>query len=227
MVGRRRLRQTEKEPTSRLNAIRDVVEIVAILAAGVWAFYTFVYENQIKPAASQPEAQIESSLTRLGTKNGLIAIQSHLEVKNVGVTDIWLYGLAETVVAATVHVNRRAGAPPPAENAIAYGDETGWSESHADRVFAFAFLTRLGDARSKAGVNLRVGVSTNFDRVFYVPANRYDELRTLVSIRYGSHATPIPFRLKTNDQGIVRVDPSSATSTDEVNGNVATLSLWR
>jgi hypothetical protein len=30
--------------------VRDVVEVVAIIAAGAWAFYIFAYENRIKPA---------------------------------------------------------------------------------------------------------------------------------------------------------------------------------
>jgi len=39
----------------RWATFRHVIEAVAILAAGAWAFYTFVYQEKIKPA-SQPAA---------------------------------------------------------------------------------------------------------------------------------------------------------------------------
>ena len=34
--------------------VRDVVEVIAIVAAGIWAFYVFAYENRIKPSISNP-----------------------------------------------------------------------------------------------------------------------------------------------------------------------------
>ena len=64
--------------------MRDVVEILAIVAAGAWAFYTFVYENQIKPTLEKPEAQVESVLTKLGERNGLVAVRSRVTIANVG-----------------------------------------------------------------------------------------------------------------------------------------------
>jgi hypothetical protein len=30
--------------------LRHVVEVLALVAAGAWAFYTFIYQEKIKPA---------------------------------------------------------------------------------------------------------------------------------------------------------------------------------
>ncbi|MBV9262683.1 MAG: hypothetical protein JO324_00065, partial [Candidatus Eremiobacteraeota bacterium] len=43
---------------TKAEQIRIVVEIVAIVAAGIWALYTFVYEQRIKPLAEAPSFSI-------------------------------------------------------------------------------------------------------------------------------------------------------------------------
>jgi hypothetical protein len=135
MMGRRRSEFESSSSGSGLTTVRDVVEILAIVAAGVWAFYTFVYENQIKPANSQPVAQVESSLTRLGEKNGLIAVQSHLEIKNVGQAEIWLYGISETVLGSTVRRREPlATASPGGDRDYELTDDVGWTHSDPTRV---------------------------------------------------------------------------------------------
>src|ERR1700727_3009702 len=64
--------------------VRDVVEVIAIVAAGIWAFYVFAYENRIKPSMASPEVDITSSIQRLSERNGLIAVGVRLELRNIG-----------------------------------------------------------------------------------------------------------------------------------------------
>jgi hypothetical protein len=45
-----------------IRIVRDVVEIAAIVAAGLWAFYVFVYENRIKPSFLPPELAVTASI---------------------------------------------------------------------------------------------------------------------------------------------------------------------
>jgi hypothetical protein len=208
-----------------LGSIRDVVEIVAIVAAGAWAFYTFVYENQIKPANERADVQIESSLTRLGQSHGLLAVQSHVVIRNVGVSDIWLYGFAETVTGSTV----RPGGPAPAASeagaATYLQAEPGWVERAKSTVYALGFLTHLGDPRADDELNLRPGQSAPFDRLIYVPARRFDELSTYVSMRFSSKGKPLPMHLAKVD-GLVRVESNADDDSDLISEHVATLSLW-
>ena len=64
--------------------IRDVVEVVAIVAAGAWAFYIFAYENRIKPSWASPEVNFTATMQRLGERNGLIAVRVHQTMHNFG-----------------------------------------------------------------------------------------------------------------------------------------------
>ena len=59
-------------PQRRTAAVRDVVEIVAIVAAGIWAIYTFVYVERLKPAWARPDVGLTASLHKLGERNGLV-----------------------------------------------------------------------------------------------------------------------------------------------------------
>jgi hypothetical protein len=230
MIGRRRSEFESSSSGSGLTVVRDVVEILAIVAAGIWAFYTFVYENQIKPANSEPVAQVESSLTRLGEKNGLIAVQSHLEIKNVGQAEIWLYGITETVLGSTVRRREKlATASPGDDRDYDLTDDVGWTRSDPTRVFAFGTLANIADSRSHSGWNVRVGNSVPFDRVFYVSAGRFDELQTVVSVLFASKRVPQSFRLG-SEKGIVTIEQVGTASHDIVgveNETAATLSLWR
>jgi hypothetical protein len=45
-----------------------VRDVVAIVAAGVWAFYVFAYENRIKPSLAGPEVNVVASMQRLNVR---------------------------------------------------------------------------------------------------------------------------------------------------------------
>jgi hypothetical protein len=78
--------------------VRDLVEIAAILAAGAWAVYTFVYLQRIKPGSEPPAATITGSMERLGERNGLVQFAYHAVVRNIGQMPIYLIGDSFTVV---------------------------------------------------------------------------------------------------------------------------------
>jgi hypothetical protein len=42
--------------------VRDIVEVVAIIAAGIWALYTFVYAERVKPASEPPTVLLTGSM---------------------------------------------------------------------------------------------------------------------------------------------------------------------
>ncbi len=87
----------ESPPESFLQkaeSISHIVQALAILAAGFWAFYTFIYEDRIKPASEPPITSITTSLTPVGKKGSLIAIQAKTQLHNIGKVRIRL--LADT-----------------------------------------------------------------------------------------------------------------------------------
>jgi hypothetical protein len=72
----------------RWTNVRQIVETIAIVAAGLWAFYTFVYQERIKPAG-EPAAIVTSiSIHRLGRDSRRDILQVSTVLRNVGKTEI-------------------------------------------------------------------------------------------------------------------------------------------
>jgi len=86
--------------------VRDIVEIVAIVAAGIWAFYVFVYENRIKPTLQPPDVTITGSIERIGRVHGLDTIRLTTAVNNVGSTAIIFLAYSVTVTGARVALSK-------------------------------------------------------------------------------------------------------------------------
>jgi len=59
-----------------VETVNGVVQMIAIAAAGVWAFYTFIYEDRIKPAEETPVLVAEARLTPVGRRNEIVAVQA-------------------------------------------------------------------------------------------------------------------------------------------------------
>lgn len=60
------------------------VEVLAILAAGLWALYTFVYEQRIKPLSEPPEFSVPTTVTQGPTTNGVVFLTIHKRLENTG-----------------------------------------------------------------------------------------------------------------------------------------------
>ena len=73
--------------------VRDIIEIVAILAAGFWALYVFAYEQRIKPASEPPALLVTGSVHKLGEHNGLIQLGYNGSVRNIGHSEVNLIAL--------------------------------------------------------------------------------------------------------------------------------------
>jgi hypothetical protein len=98
--------------------VRDVVEVAAILAAGIWAFYTFAYENRIKPSFANPELNFVVTMQQLGQRGGLIGVRLHTEIHNVGTVPANIVGLSYWVLGKRVEPTRTAQ-PPSVSNGTA------------------------------------------------------------------------------------------------------------
>ena len=73
---------------TRFEIIRGYLEIAAILAAGCWAFYTFVYQEQLKPAQEPPSATLDVDLKRTKTTPSVDYIEVGYTMRNTSKGDI-------------------------------------------------------------------------------------------------------------------------------------------
>lgn len=69
---------------TRAERIRTGVEIVAILAAGIWALYTFVYEQRIKPLAEAASFSVSTPVDQSAARNGVVFLTIHKRLVNTG-----------------------------------------------------------------------------------------------------------------------------------------------
>ncbi len=123
--------------------VRDVVEVVAIIAAGIWAFYVFAYENRIKPSLADPDVNVTTSMQRLSDRNGLIAVGLHLQLHNIGTVKAHFLGLAinvygQRIVAVAPHV-------PLDREPRDYEFDGFYRPGSRIPVYSFAYVTHLGN----------------------------------------------------------------------------------
>jgi len=64
--------------------LRTGVEIVAIVAAGLWALYTFVYEQRIKPLGEAPSFSVPTTVDQGPTVHGVTFLTLHKRIENTG-----------------------------------------------------------------------------------------------------------------------------------------------
>jgi len=69
---------------TRSENLRIAVEIAAIVAAGVWALYTFVYEQRIKPLGEAPSFSVPTTIDQGPTVNGVAFLTIHKTLQNTG-----------------------------------------------------------------------------------------------------------------------------------------------
>jgi hypothetical protein len=72
----------------RWATFRRMLEVVAIIAAGAWAFYTFFYQEKIKPAGEPASIGEILRITRLGRDAQRDIIDASFGFRNTGKTEI-------------------------------------------------------------------------------------------------------------------------------------------
>jgi hypothetical protein len=69
---------------------RHLIEIVALSVAAIWAFYVFVYQEQIKPAHLAASLEVESRVSHTQMRGGSELINAELPERNIGAVPLQL-----------------------------------------------------------------------------------------------------------------------------------------
>ena len=72
----------------RWAAFRHIIEAVAIVCAGMWAFYTFIYQEKIKPASEPAALNVSISVHSLRHDPVRDILGLELVFRNTGKTEI-------------------------------------------------------------------------------------------------------------------------------------------
>lgn len=191
--------------------MRDIVEVVAIVAAGIWAFYVFAYENRIKPSLADPNVDVSATMRKLSERNGLIGVGLDVQFHNVGTVRAHFLGLAVNVYGQRIVGSASKVAPKPSR--LEYEYSGFYRAAPPVPVYSIAFITQLGDPLSPKALQdlpLEPGSTANYERTFYVPQGRFDLLMLGVDAPYTKFEAPtVVSHLDVTAGGAARVVVSS------------------
>jgi hypothetical protein len=203
--------------------LREVVEVVAILIAGLWGLYVFVYENRIKPAFETPTPSFSVSMRHVGNDGDLAVIRVDETIRNPGPVEVHFLGYSLTVLGSKV-VALQSPQPPdaqPLENDLeAYN-----RYARQEPVYRQAFVTNLGDPRTSHDLIVQPDQTTSFSKEFYVPRRRFDRLTAWVIAIYTQTDARVPTTLTIRPSGLPHFQLPADSSVVEINAPVAELDI--
>lgn len=221
-------------------AANNIVQTIAIVAAGVWAVYTFIYQAKIAPGQEPPSLSVTTTLAAVGHQGDQVAIRSTVTRSNVGHTGVRLLALTYNVVGSKVRF------ADPAEPHAA-PDLSGVNRVMAARYYAepeHEVIVRHGvlfkgaghpsDGETIPDAVLYPGETISRDLMFYADRKRFDAVSFQVRMTYSKETdppVPLSFRLDERDQlealPLVPCPPDDEACTAVVTTDFATdLSLW-
>ena len=133
-----------------------MVEIVAIVLAGAWAFYVFIYENRIKPSFTDLQTDVSATMQKTSQRDGATGVLLKTEFRNSGTVRFYFVGYAVTVTGWKMTLSPR----PTNDPHIRDSQHTYFRLSRPTSVYGFGFITQLGDPKSATAPNSNPGVAT-------------------------------------------------------------------
>lgn len=191
-----------------IRIVRDIVEIVAILAAGFWAFYVFIYENRIKPLLADPQQNIVATMQKTSERGGTVGILLRTEVRNEGSVRFFFVGYAVTVLGTRMTPSNQP--LPPSRSSSSETTDTFFRLSPPVAVYGDGFITQLGNPSSPHGGELQPGSSISQEHTFYIPAHRFDLLNARVIACFEKTEAPSPARFEYRPDGTTAVSCPNA-----------------
>ncbi|HEV3153864.1 MAG TPA: hypothetical protein VGZ02_08685 [Candidatus Baltobacteraceae bacterium] len=171
--------------------VRDVVEVIAILAAGIWAIYTFVYEERIKPASEPPQVSMTGSLVRQGERSGLLEYSYNVVVHNIGHQRVYVIATGFSANGERFKTIPKPYTRVTPQNGLTEYDRDARSVSESS-VYRLIQYTRYADPALKNAYELDPGDEVPYSGVFLVRAGSYDELTMFATLAFSRYERTFP-----------------------------------
>jgi hypothetical protein len=196
-----------------METLNSAVQTLAIMLAGAWGVYTFIYEAKIAPGLAPPSVSVTSTLERVGQRGDLVAIRSTVTRTTVGQAEVRVLGLTYNVVGVRVdfgEVPAAAGAMSqelPNSSTVAqarYYDEPEGGEVILRYGVLFEGASALLIERSA----LNPGEAVSRDLIFYADPTRFDSIRFQVELSYAKMSEPpVPLVFEAGRGGRIAAAP--------------------
>ncbi|MBL6078206.1 hypothetical protein JMJ56_09335 [Belnapia sp. T18] len=209
------------QETSRfsLDKLSTVVQTLAILGAGAWGVYTFIYEARIKPGLAPPSLSVTTTLEKAGERDGRLAIRSTVTRTNVGEAGVRVLGLTYNVIGTGMRFTGPEAGPSP-ESLAGRSEVTAARYGRAERqemVLRQGVLFAGATALPAEPSELQPGEAVSRDLIFYVERDRYDSLRFQVDLAYTKLSEPaVPLVLALGPDGRIRAECAEAARCREL-----------
>jgi hypothetical protein len=203
--------------------LREIVEVIAILLAGMWALYVFVFENEIRPAFAPPTPSFTVEMRHVGDDRNLAVVRVEVTLRNPGSADVKFLGYSLTALGSKVDgvASPRPAASDPFDNKLeAYN-----TYSKAEPVFRDAFVTSQGNPKASRGLFLNAGQTTTLFDEFYVPKGRFDRLVAWLISDYTNSGAIIPTQLAIKSDGRPKFTTDGKSPIWSISAPLAALDL--
>jgi hypothetical protein len=154
--------------------LRDLVEILALVAAGAWAVFIWVVP-EIKARSQPPSLSLVGSLRDFGIRDNLILVGFKSDIRNTGRTDATIVAFSVTAVG---HYCDKSVRPQP--NIYHRYD----GQENEEIVYRKIILTKVAYARSKQSLILPAGENYPLSDYFFVHRKKYDVVSLYVVAAY-------------------------------------------
>jgi hypothetical protein len=201
-----------------LDGANTLVQTLAILGAGAWGVYTFVYEARIKPGLAPPSVSVKTDLARVGERGDRVAIRSTVTRTNVGQAGVRVLGLTYTVIGIRTRFSE-PGADEAAREAAFKASLSGSANVDSARDYVresggapilrqgllFSGATPLPSEPS----DLNPGESLSRDVIVYADRKTFDAVRFEVRLAYAKEDDPpVRLRFEAGADGVLATVPA-------------------
>jgi hypothetical protein len=199
----------------RWATFRHLVEAVAIVCAGSWAFYTFIYQEKIKPASEPAALSVSIAVNALEHDSRRDILGLSMELKNTGKTEL-------DIAADGYNAwGEKYGTRPVAtknERPARREFEGGLPIVSRRLVLAFAEL-RDGAVGGRKGEHIIIesGASITLSNVFAVTHGAFDVIHAqIIAVPIKTPVTgKVPVTIVTTRTGAYTLDPGPDNEEDD------------
>ncbi len=209
------MRNTVEERKRRARGVwmaRDVVEIVAIVAAGIWALLHVRVRKPDQAVVRRSGLNFVVTMEKLGQRGPLIGVRLHTEIHNVGTVQANLVGLLYWVVGKRVEPTDVPRKPIVTHDSAVL--KAFYREGRGVPVFGLAYLTQVGDVRSEDRTEIAPGGVLSRDSYSSCPLGA-STISRRTSARASPKSTAPPRRRSHSNQQAIpvfNVTPDRPTS---------------
>ncbi len=197
-------------------SVNNITQTLALVGAGIWGIYTFIYQAQIVPTLAPPTLSVTSNLEKAGQKGDKDAILATITRSNVGQTSVKVLGYTFNVIGVKQgFLNENETNPAFLQNAQVssstvrearrYG-----SPEKAEPIMHFGRLFKGASDLSAELADLNPGESLSRVFIFYADRSKFDYITIRVRFVYMKLADPpIPLTLEVDKEGLLsaKLDP--------------------